>query len=298
MKKYVIISLLLLLTTVSRGQETLLPPGSYQIGLRSGKFIESVEIRYIDTIRVEFVKRGNLDDIRISEVNSLETKEYYFNISKDGHWVKRNYDHLILKDFVRKSNDTLTGILTDVNYNTMSFRERETTKVKKYWISSVENYSLGNDPFKTSVSGKATDSVTDPTIVKTYVELPAVLNGVDSLESMRLDSLATLQPERETSYYSNSYDRGELDAEKINQSGYGCGGFFLGMTYGSAFLTAGASGDKCPEINVPPGVDRKMYKEGYKNKFIRKRSRAAATGAATAKAIITIVILIALLASN
>jgi hypothetical protein len=125
---------------VGLGQEIIIPAGECRIFLITGSKIENVQLRKIDSIKVEYVKGGNLNDIRTAQVSSIETRDYimYFDKNQKVHY--RKYDQLFLK-----KGDTVTGVIVSVNDQIISIRLKSTSRLKKYWPTEVEKYTLGTD---------------------------------------------------------------------------------------------------------------------------------------------------------
>ena len=76
--------------------------------------------------------------------------------------------------------------------------------------------------------------------------------------------------------------------------GWGGGGFVLGMTVGSPFLSLAAVNSEVQFDKVPTGVDEKLYQDGYENEIVKKRARKAAAGAIAGKVLIFILLIASL----
>ena len=72
--------------------------------------------------------------------------------------------------------------------------------------------------------------------------------------------------------------------------GWGGGGFVLGMTVGSPFLSLAAVNSQVQYDKIPTGVDEKLYRDGYENEIVKKRARKAAAGAIAGKILLLIIV--------
>lgn len=78
-----------------KAQDTLLPQGKSTIYLYSDKVYKHVQLWKIDSIKVEFVKGGNLADVLTSAVKKIETPTYYIEFDEHNRILKKQYDVIL-----------------------------------------------------------------------------------------------------------------------------------------------------------------------------------------------------------
>ncbi len=293
MKTFSTITMLFILVSISKAQDPNLPKGKSQIYLNSGKTVKNVSLWRIDSAKVEYVVNGNLADLKTTDVSKIETTNFLIEFDDENHIVKKDYDLIILNTL-----DTIRGFIQgigdrNISYLSIGNDKKQTvprTEVADYWQAKTINH-FQNQPAAPTFP---VDSVATKKDSTQTVSIPVAKVDV----TMKNDSTIVTPVQAEAvqkksgeAYYHLSYDRGVNDAIMDYGGGWGSGGFLLGMTFGSPFLSLAAIDSKVGNLFVPVGVDRKLYQDGYKNEAIKKRAKKAAAGAAVAKVLILFIII-------
>lgn len=100
----------------ANAQDPLLPAEVTKIYLYSGKKIEKVSLWKIDSNTVEYVKGGNLSDIKTTEVLRIESLNYRIEFDSNFKMIKRTYDLI-----VPFGNDTVRGIIKKISNGKISY---------------------------------------------------------------------------------------------------------------------------------------------------------------------------------
>ena len=193
--------------------------------LKSGKYINKIRIRNFDSLKVEYIKSGNLCDVKTTEVVELETDSGTVWFSESGHPISEQPTKVYTSDAVTVKDIPVTELP-----QVADSAGKEQNSPVKATESATEQFSQG-----------AAD------------------------------------------YYHRSYEMGVEAAKRKDHTGWGIGTFLLGWMYGSPYLVSIATGNTVDPVDIPPGVDKVLYNEGYKKQQIIERSRAAATGSTIAK---------------
>lgn len=290
----------LLMATLSKTQDHTLPKGSSNIYLQSGKTIKGVSLWRIDSMNVEYVIKGNLADIRTSSVSKIETHDFLIEFDKRNQIIKIEYDLIILFP-----QDTIRGFIQEIAGRTISYIPVGSNKVKSVFKDDVKNYfqeqekvtglladSAVNKKDLTRISHQAV-GIEDGAAIKIQDSIPAETD----YDSIKMNAEKEgLKVEMDRLYYHQSYERGINDAIKDfkGKGLWGVGGFALGMTFGSPFLSLNALDSQVKKDKIPEGADERLYRDGYENKVIKIRAKQVATGAAVAKVGIVILLILAI----
>ena len=298
MKTLLTLTLFLLMATISKAQDFTLPKGSSNIYLQSGKTIKDVSLWRIDSVKVEYVIKGNLADIKTSDVSKIETPDFLMEFDERNQIVKIDYDLIILFP-----QDTIRGFIQEIDGKTISYIPAGSNKTRSVMKDDVKNY------FQEKVTGLLADSAVnkkdltrisyqavgteDDAVIKIQDSIPAE-TGYDSVK-MNADKEG-LKVEMDRLYYHQSYERGVNDAIKDfkGKGLWGVGGFALGMTFGSPLLSLNALDSQVKKDKIPAGTDERLYRDGYENKVIKIRAKQVATGAAFAKVGLILILLLAI----
>lgn len=297
MKTFSTITMLLILVSISKAQDPNLPKGKSQIYLNSGKTVKNVLLWRIDSAKVEYVVNGNLADLKTTDVSKIETTNFLIEFDDENHIVKKDYDLIILN-----THDTIRGFIQgigdrNISYLSIGNDKKQTiprTEVADYWQAKTINHfqkQAATPTFPADSVATKKDSTQTVSIPGAKVDVP-MKNDSTIVTPVQVEAV---QKKSDEDYYHLSYDRGVNDAIRHSSflHGWGSGGFLLGMTFGSPFLSLAAIDSKVGNLLVPAGVDRKLYQDGYKNETIKKRAKKAAAGAAVAKVLILIIIIAA-----
>ena len=141
MKTFLTITLLLLLTTLSKSQDASLPQGKSRIFLYSGKIIKNVRLWNIDSEKAEYVLNGNLADAMISEIQKIETPDYVLTFDEKNQPVKKHYDFIFLK-----SGDTIRCFIQQTSEWYITYLAAENGKLKSIGKSSYDSYHIEQKP--------------------------------------------------------------------------------------------------------------------------------------------------------
>ena len=91
-----LIIFLVLCSLNSKSQDLTLPQGKSIIYLNSGKTIKEAKIWTVDSLKIEYVKNGNLADVMTSEVLMIVfsdgTKRIFNKLSKSDNTITNNYN--------------------------------------------------------------------------------------------------------------------------------------------------------------------------------------------------------------
>ena len=227
--KHYILTLLLVSSLWGLAQNSSGNPEN-SILLKSGKYINKIKIRNFDTLKIEYIKNGNLVDVRITEVEEIETDSGTVWFSETGQAITERQAKIYTAPVPLKEIKTV--------------------------VIPAGNDSAGQEiPIQTQEQNQSSANY--------------VTEGSNDVE--------------DANYYHRSYEMGVEAAKRKDHSGWGIGTFLLGWMYGAPYLTSLATGKNVDAIDLPPGVDQKLYWEGYKQQQIIERSRASATGATVAK---------------
>lgn len=276
MKTFLPLILCLLSISFLSAQDLSLPKGSSTIYLYTGKIIKSVTLWRMDSVKVEYVLKGNLADLKTLDVSKIETPDYLIEFDLEHHMTKKSYDVIILS-----SKDTVRGIIQRIDDGVISYRPVGSDKVKRAMKYEVESYSQWK--------GEGT-SMPDSLAQNELVPMDEDESG----EPQNVED--NVSNEEKEFYYHQSYERGVKDAlvDKDKSAGWAGEGFILGMTVGSPFLFLGAANSKVKVDKIPVGVDEKLYKAAYQNEIVKKRSKRAAAGAIAGKFLILIILITSL----
>ena len=294
MKTLLTLTLFLLMATISKAQDFTLPKGSSNIYLQSGKTIKDVSLWRIDSVKVEYVIKGNLADIKTSDVSKIETPDFLMEFDERNQIIKIDYDLIILFP-----QDTIRGFIQEIDGKTISYIPAGSNKTRSVMKDDVKNY------FQEKVTGLLADSAVnkkDLTRINYQtvdIEEVAINTKDPILTETDYDSISknvegevVKNEKMEKFYYQQSYERGVNDAleDSRHNIGWGVGGFVLGMTVGSPFLSLAAVNSQVQYDKIPTGVDEKLYRDGYENEIVKKRARKAAAGAIAGKILLLIIV--------
>ncbi len=304
MKTLLITVLFILLSLCLYSQDTTLPSGGSVIHLRSGKVIKNARLWKISAVKVEYVKNGNLADVPTSDVKIIESKDCFFEFNEDMRSVKRMYD-LILPYY----GDTIRCVIEKTEKYQILYLEIVSKKERSILRESVKEYvqwpvkEIGEEKPESAVRPlrdtilhsivNDTAGVQDTIVKAVPVSNALVVNDVPDEKRMKLDQSSNDISSR--AYYHQSYERGVKDASHRYISGWGVGSFFLGMVYGAPYVSSAAANSNEENMFVPPGVDEKLYKEGFRNTLTSRKVKSATTGAAIAKGVVTFIFLLIVL---
>ncbi len=280
MKKYLLLTSAICHLTfyMAFAQDTTLPQGTSQIHLYSGKVIKYVKLWKIDTSKVEYVIDGNLGDLKTSDVMKIETPYYLLTFDDEHHLKKRHYDCII-----PYYGDTLWGIIQNTNKETILYIPAGSTQQKTIMQSGVKSYLQWDAP--PDVTNKNSASVKN--------EKKTITADTNKIDEYYISKKQAEKKVADWQYFHQSYQRGVSDAAKNSQGGWGAGGFCSGAAGCFPLLSLSAVNSNVNIKKIPPGVDEKLYSEGFKNQTTQKRVKAASTGAITALGIIGFIFLIA-----
>ena len=132
MKTLLTLTLFLLMATISKAQDFTLPKGSSNIYLQSGKIIKDVSLWRIDSVKVEYVIKGNLADIKTSDVSKIETPDFLMEFDERNQIIKIDYDLIILFP-----QDTIRGFIQEIAGRTISYIPVGSNKVKRFIAMSL-----------------------------------------------------------------------------------------------------------------------------------------------------------------
>lgn len=305
MKTILISVLLITASMVLLAQDTTLPQGNSIIHLYSNKTIKHVRLWKIDTLKVEFVKNGNLGDVLAAEVEVIEFADRYIEFDKDMRPITRMFDFII-----PYYADTIKCIIQKVEEYQIVFVEPVSKRQGAIPRSLVREYvqwpdNSSHGPETGAVYLKAPlggDQSTLPVLVDS-AEIHDTIQNVHPViqpAGRRTNNTAEESKERsekissdlkESDYYYKSYQLGVHDASRRSVAGLGFGNFILGLTYGAPFLSASAAYAREEYVPVPAGVDQTLYKEGFRNTLAARRVKSATAGAAVAKGVVTVMFL-------
>jgi|GEM_PF-3273759 len=135
-KQILIITFLLALVFFAKAQDPTLPNGESTIYLISGKTIKNVKLWKIDSLKIEFVKDGNLSEVRTAAVSIIifgdGTKRMFNNASENNN-VSTKY-----KSVEMNTDDKyLAKKILIVERTTKKPGQKKPTQIKFYKGSSV-----------------------------------------------------------------------------------------------------------------------------------------------------------------
>ena len=132
---------LLLCTLISKAQDASMPHGKSTIFIYSGKTIKNVRLWSIDSVKVEYVLKGNLSDVSTKDVSKIETTEYQITFDEERKVIKKQYDLIFLK-----SGDTLSCFIQQVDYWQIIYLPAGKEVAKSIAKSSYINYTQFQEP--------------------------------------------------------------------------------------------------------------------------------------------------------
>lgn len=106
----------MLLGLGSKAQNPDFPELQYKIWHKNSKTINKIRIWNIDSLKIEYVKNGNLSDIRTDDVYLIESSEFYIIFDSLNHYIKNEYDIII-----NYNNEMITGRITKIDSNYITY---------------------------------------------------------------------------------------------------------------------------------------------------------------------------------
>ncbi len=289
MKNLLTIILFLFSASLLRAQDTTLPKGISTIYLHSGKTIKNVLLWRIDSAKVEYVLSGNLADLKTMDVSKIETPDFLIVFDQEYQPIKKGYDIIVLL-----TKDTLRGFIQRIDDGVISYRPIGSDKVKRAMKYEVESYVQWRDGADAITYSDADQNTAPAFHSGSDIDTLANLVSVEDDDYVMTEDVGeeVMNKEKDNAYYLQSYERGVMDAMDSKKSmGWGGGGFLLGMTVGSPFLSLGAANSKVELEHVPNGVHDKLYRAGFENEIVKKRSKRAAAGAIAGKILLLIIVI-------
>ena len=284
-------------------QDANLPQGNSRIYLHSGKEIKRVRLWKIDDSKVEYVLDGNLGDVRTSDVKKIETPYYLITFDEGNKMLQRHYD-LILP----YSGDTIWCFIQKADESAISYLPVGSETQKTIVTSSVKTYlqwpgqkpvleTNKTVPAKDSVNtlGMSVDSTHKSTAADSANKMQKTISADATHDDYYVSGKKAEEDVAQWQYYHQSYQRGVSDAEATSKTGgWGVGGFCLGASGCFPILSLSAINSNVYVNKIPPGVDKKLYEDGYRNQTKQKRVKAASSGALVAYGIFAVIMIIAL----
>lgn len=293
MKNLLTIILFLFSASLLKAQDATLPKGSSTIYLHSGKTIKNVALWRIDSTKVEYVLNGNLADLKTMDVSKIETPDFLIEFDQKYQPMKKGYDIIVLL-----TKDTLRGFIERIDDGVIFYRQVGSDKVKRAMKHEVESYVQWREQTELSSDTLTYEKTTHiayvaPAVDYSIVKEDSILLDAEDYNMAKDTRQEGMKETGSISYYHQSYERGVSDAvsDSRKSAGWGGGGFLLGMTIGSPFLSLGAANSKVVLEDVPTGVNDKLYRAGFENEIVKRRAKKAATGAIAGKILLIIIII-------
>ena len=171
-------AIILLFALFAKAQDTTLPQGKVSIQLYSGKVIKNVRLRSINTIKIEYIKDGNLCDAKINDVQKMETSGYLLTFNDEKKLVKREYDLIVIY-----YQDTTQCIIEKINPESITFipagKENKRTILNSYVQKYLQRKNIPGiaDEWQTPGKIKQTEKIASAPVSTSIIKSNNIISS-------------------------------------------------------------------------------------------------------------------------